>query len=89
MVIILLINYTQPDSIIEKWKQKYLDINIVNLNIQTDTTNRFLSYKLLASRKENKDYLLTYTPDERKDIALQLYDIDTRIRNMIDTIEIV
>ena len=88
VIISLLINYSNDEETIMKWKQKYFGINISSLNGLSYKDITFLSYKLLTARKENKDYVIIYTPILRTDICDILKQIDVRIRNIVNTIEI-
>ena len=88
VIISLLINYSNDEKTIMKWRQKYFGINISSLNGLSYKDMTFISYKFLTARKENKYYVLIYTPDERADICDILHQVDARIRNLVNTIEI-
>lgn len=91
--IVLVINYMQKSY--EYWAKKYIKVNFIDLNLNMtidgydrNTETRWLVAKLLLARKENKNYILIYTPNERKDIVKTLLEVDARIRNIVNTIEI-
>ena len=73
----------------ENIARKYIHMNYIDLNInQDDTQLRWINTKLLLAKKEDNDFIIVYTPDERQDIAETLLQVDSRIRNIVDTIVI-